>query len=114
MWQISFTKEITKLAAKEQNKPPKKQHAASDMLAGGAAGIAAMYSTYPIDTVSQFQQMHPGRSMGNIVKSLSRKGIKGFYGGMGTKTLKAGLYGGISFGAYEGLKKLLHGKDNDS
>jgi hypothetical protein len=132
----SFKNEIEKLAKSEDRK-----NVLKDLAAGASAGLAASYATYPIDTISNRKQMHPGLTIPDITKGYYEEGkqlaTKGklfagksgnilsrfmqrhpriggashFYGGAGVKVFKVAPYTAISFALYEALKKKMHAND---
>lgn len=84
-------------------------HAAAIPMAGGAAGFAAWFSSYPFDCVRAGMQ---GQSLKDsktptgwkVAQDMLRKrGIFGLYAGVTTALMRASLVHSIRFSAYEGL-----------
>jgi hypothetical protein len=86
-------------------------------LAGSFAGIAACFSTYPLDLArtritAQVNNMGPAAKRyvsirGTILSTVRREGIWALYRGMGPTLMGALPYEGIKFGCYDVLKQKL-------
>eukprot|EP00897_Mesotaenium_endlicherianum_P003920 jgi/Mesen1/3556/ME000199S02713 len=88
----------------------KRTSAGSNAVAGGLAGAFVSICLHPIDTVKTLVQVDRGRGrqLAHVVKTLmTEKGVRGFYGGIGSNLATAAPISAIYASTYEAVKEAL-------